>query len=266
MKKNWLRYLIIAAIGMFFLCCISVVLFVNWSNQPENVAADLAARTAEAFQNATQTAQAVQNAAAATQEMQQITARLEKARPVFTETFDNNSAFLKQNIGDLSFSMSDGYPDIDVPFNADHIWPVGKELGDFVAEVDCEPAGEGAFCGIAYGLHSKDGNPNGIFSASFTGSGGRCGFADSTGNFSTTKDWDCAAPQSPAAGTLNRLRVERFGQHLRFYVNGQLMDDRVVTSQETSGGGVGLYFGRASTNNSGVFHVMVDNFKVWELP
>ena len=237
MKKNWLRYLIIAAIGMFFLCCISVVLFVNWSNQPENVAADLAARTAEAFQNATQTAQAVQNAAAATQEMQQITARL-----------------------------SDGYPDIDVPFNADHIWPVGKELGDFVAEVDCEPAGEGAFCGIAYGLHSKDGNPNGIFSASFTGSGGRCGFADSTGNFSTTKDWDCAAPQSPAAGTLNRLRVERFGQHLRFYVNGQLMDDRVVTSQETSGGGVGLYFGRASTNNSGVFHVMVDNFKVWELP
>ena len=264
MKNKWLRIIVIAVIGMLVVCCISVVLFVNWDNQPENVAAAVQRHATQTAQGALDAAATNTTNAAATQEIQQINDRLKKASPVFSETFENNSPFLKQNIGDLTFSANDGYPDISIPFNGYYIWPVGKDLHDFVAELDCAPAGDGSFCGIAYGLQPKDQKPNSLFYASTSRSGGECGFDDDTGSFSVSKSWSCAAPQSPAAGFMNRLRVERFGTHLRFYVNGQLMDDRVLPAAQT--GGVGLYLGRSSENNSGEFHVMVDNFKVWELP
>ena len=262
MKSNLRRNLIIAALGLLFLCCICGALFVAWANQPENVAASLATRTAEAYQNATQTAAAKTANAAATQEIAQIA----KSSPVFSETFEENSAFLKQNIGSLSMTMNGGVPDVLLPFNADNIWPIGKQVKDFVAEVDCQAIGTGTYCGIAYGLHAKDQKPNSLFYASFTGAGGLCGFLDETGGFSTTKSWSCNPPESTAGGGLNRLRVERFGQHLRFYVNGQMMDDRVLSSPEASGGDVGLYFGRSSETSGGDTHVMFDNLKVWSLP
>jgi hypothetical protein len=265
-NKKWLRNFMLAVIGLLVGCGLAVALFVNWANQPENQAAALAARTAEANQNATQSAQLAQDTAAATEEMQQIAARLAQAKPVFHETFEANSPFLTQNLGDLSVSMRAGIPAIAVPFNRTNFWMIGQELGDFVAELDCEPAGDGTFCGVAFGLNPKDTHPNGTFYASFTGSGGRCGFADNTGSFIVSRDWDCAPPKSPAAGFLNRLRVERFGPHLRFYVNGQLMDERVLPADNARSGGVGLYFGCSGDCQSGVFHVLVDTFNVWELP
>ena len=266
MKNKWLRIMIITVIGVLLVCCISVALFVNWDNQPENVAAAVQRHATQTAQGALDAAATNTTNAAATQEMQSITERLKKANPVFAETFDANSAFLKQNTGSLSITMNDGVPDILLPFNGDNVWPVGKDLKDFVAEVDCAPAGNGTFCGIAYDIHPKDQQPNGTFYGSYTSYGGNCGFDDLTGSFSVSKSWSCTPPQSPAAGSLNRLRVERFGQHLRFYVNGQLMDERLLTGDYASGGDVGLYFGRASDNSGGDSNVMVDNLKVWALP
>ena len=85
--SNRLRLILVGAgLGLVLICCAAGILFVIWTNQPENTARF----------DATDTAVAVKNAqGAATAEAQAVDARLKDAQPVFTETFEADSTFLK---------------------------------------------------------------------------------------------------------------------------------------------------------------------------
>ena len=263
MRKKTLLWLAAGAGALLLICCVAGALFLSWANRPENQAAFNATDTAQAVQQA---ASAAASAATGTAGAQALTTQLAGAQPVFQEAFAADSPFLKANLGDLSLYMRDGVPEITLAFAAGHLWPSGQSVADFVAELDCSPLGEGAFCGLAYGLAPKDGSahPQDVFYASYIGPGGSCGFTDQTGSFSSDKLWTCNPPASPAAPPLQRLRVERAGQQLRFYVNGQLMDQRQLSAGP--GQGVAVYFGRASGNSTGIATVQLDNFNLWKLP
>lgn len=263
MKKSPARKIIIGTFSLLLVCVVSFMLFINWANQPENVQASLEMRTQEAIQ-ATQDAQIKANAdATATAVMAQIDERLSNASLVFEENFDTDSAFLAQNAGDQSLYMEDDMPKISLSFPGFRIWQTDREMGDFAAELDCEAAGEGSFCGLAYGIQKTE--PN-LFYASYISSGGYCGFDDHTSAIFSSKGWYCNPPASPAAAFLSRLRVERFGLNLRFYVNGKLMDERILSNEEARRGSVGVYTGRQGSDNSGIFYVRLDHFSLWELP
>ena len=257
-KKNRL-WLAGGAGALLLICCVAGALFISWANRPENQAAFAATDTAQAVRQAA-------SAASATADAHALATRLASAQPIFQEAFAADSPFLKANLGDLSAYMRDGVPEITLAFAAEHLWPSGQSAADFVAELDCSPVGDGTFCGIAYGVALKDGQapPTGAFYASTIGPGGSCGFTDQTGSFSSNKLWTCNPPASPAAPPLHRLRIERAGQHLRFYVNDQLMDERQPSAGP--GQGVAIYFGRASGNNTGIATVQLDNFNIWKLP
>jgi hypothetical protein len=249
------------ALGLVLICCVAGILFLIWTSQPANQAAFQATDAAAAVKN-------TQSAATATAESQALDARLASATPVFTETFEANSAFLKTNIGDLSLTMRDGVPEISLAFAATHIWTSGQQRQDFVAELDCSPVGTGTFCGLAFGVHQKNAQASApdFYYASYIAPSGSCGFSDYTGGFSADKTWSCNPPPTPANSALNRLRVERAGNRLRFYVNGALMDDRALSNPDAQSGDVAVYFGRASGDTSGIATVQLDNFKIWTLP
>ena len=263
MNKTHRRNLLIALGGALAVCCLAAVGLVLWQI-PESPAAAAARQTTQTA--ATEQAGAAEAAANATgtAAFAEIDSRLQAAQPVFTDTLGADSGFVKQNAGGLTVSAQGGATQIDLPFNGSHVWPIGQSLSDFVAELDCQPMGSNAFCGIAYGDHPA--NSGGTFYASYYGTGGQCGFEDATGSATSTKEWSCTPPAAPAASGLNRLRVERFGNNLRFFVNGQQMDQRMLTNAGALSGGVGLFFGQASSDNSGVFYVTVANFNVSQLP
>jgi hypothetical protein len=259
MRKKTLLWLAGGAGLLLLICCVAGALLINWANRPESQAAFAATDAAQA------TAQAA-SGATATADAQALATRLASAQPIFQETFAADSPFLKANLGGLSLYMRDGVPEITLAFAADHLWPSGQSAADFVAELDCSPVGDGTFCGIAYGVALKDAqaHPKDAFYASYIGPGGSCGFSDQTGGLSSDKVWSCNPPASPAAAPLQRLRVERAGQQVRFYVNNQLMDQRQLTAGP--GQDVAVYFGRASGDSSGIATVQLDNFNIWKLP
>ena len=53
---------------------------------------------------------------------------------------------------------------------------------------------------------------------------------------------------------------------LALLAQGCSVSNTALTNAAALSGGVGLYFGRASSDNSGVFYVAVSNFRVWQLP
>jgi len=60
--------------------------------------------------------------------------------------------------------------------------------------------------------------------------------------------------------------MERFGQVMRLYVNGELMEERLLNNPKIASGDVSFYFGKASEESGGIQVVQFDNFRVWELP
>lgn len=262
------KKILIGVIIIIVLLCGAFMLFVNWTNSEEGQAAMNEVGTKQAIESATAaveaTAQAQANAnanATATANMETIDERMQNLTLVYENTFDEGKPILTPNGNDVEPYYRDGIPEVIVPWNGSVILPAGQTFTDFVAEVDCMT--NGTFCGIAYNISNNSDKQQ--YFASGIGNAEKFFFTDIYSHFSST-NWDGANfPPSPAASFLNRVRVERFGQVMRFYVNGELMEERILNDPAPVPGDVGFYFGKAS-DDSGIQTVQFDNFRVWQIP
>lgn len=258
----------IGAIAGLILLCGAGMLFVNWANSDEGQAAMDEVGTKQAVSSATarveETARAESEARAAgtaTAVMLDIDRRIQNAQLVFEDGLDEGSPFIAENIMDYDLTYKDGVAAVSLPWNGFFVIESGKQLTDFIAEVDCDPQGDGISCGIAYGVRKKE--DRFYYYASLTAGSYKCGFFDYTVDFPKSSYSIC---NYPTEGLLQHLRVEKFGSNLRFYVGGKLMDQRILENQDFLTGGVALIFGRAGGEQSEINKVWLDNFKVWEIP
>jgi hypothetical protein len=252
------KKILIGVIGALVVLCGLFMAFVSWANSDAGQATFKEVGTKNAIESATAAVQNARVAGTATAEAQVLNERIRNAQLVFEESFSEGSAFIAANNGDNPIHFSDGIPEIRARID---VWKSGKVVKDFIAEVDCATSGDGTFCGIAYGVHQN------FYYASYIQAGERCGFDDRTSSFSTSKSWSCNYPPSPTTPGINRARVERFGQTMRFYVNGGLMDERVLDNAESQTGDVGLFLGQFNMGDaSALDYVKVDSFKIWKMP
>lgn len=242
--------------------CGAVMLFVNWANSEETQAEFQAIDTQQAIDNATAVVVTQQAAGTATAVWSEIEARMQNMTLVHENTFEEGTPLVNEFGEDLEPYYRDGIPEVIVAWNGYTIFFSDLNLTDFVAEVDC--ANNGTFCGIAYN-YKDNGEERSQYFASGIGAADRFFFDDLYASLPSS-NWDAKnfAP-SPAEGFLHRVRVERFGQVMRLFVNGELMEERLLDNPEIVSGDVGFYFGKASSE-SGIQTVQFDNFRVWELP
>lgn len=252
------RKILIGVFAAIALICGLFAWFVNWSNSDAGQQAFREAETQQAVASATaESISAAATAAAAHAEEQMANAEL-----IYENTFEEGGKILTPEGVDLEPYYRNGVPEITVAFNGFTLLPIDEPLDGFAAELDC--LASGAFCGIAYNI-IVDSEGKTRFFASGVGDSSQYFFDDLSGAASSTT-WKQKSFAPPSAdGFLNRLRVERFGQAMRFYVNGQLMDERLIDSPEAVPGDVALYFGKAS-GESGIQYVQFDSFRVWKLP
>lgn len=249
--------------GIFFiLLCIAAIAFVNWSNSDAGQATFAEVGTQQAIASATGAVQTQQASGTATAVWAEIDARLQNKTLIYENTFDEGTPVVNEFGEDLEPYYRDGIPEVIVAWNGSTILPINQSVTDFVAEVDC--ANNGTFCGIAYN-YKANGEERSQYFASGIGAADRFFFDDLYASLPSF-NWDAKnfAP-SPAEGFLHRVRVERFGQVMRLYVNGELMEERFLDNPAIVSGDVGFYFGKAS-DESGIQTVQFDNFRVWELP
>lgn len=242
--------------------CGAVMLFVNWANSEETQAEFKAIDTQQAIDNATAVVATQQASGIATATWSEINKRIQNMTLVHENTFEEGTPLVNEFGEDLEPYYRDGIPEIIVAWNGSTILFSNLNLTDFVAEVDC--ANNGTFCGIAYN-YKDNGEERSQYFASGIGRADTYFFDDLYASLPSS-NWDGKnfAP-SPAEGFLHRVRVERFGQVMRLYVNGELMEERLLDYPEAVSGDVGFYFGKASSE-SGIQTVQFDNFRVWELP
>ena len=242
--------------------CGAGMLFVNWANSEEGQAAMDEVSTQQAIESATAVVATQQASGTATATWSELEARMQNMTLVHENTFEEGTPILNEFGEDLEPYYRDGIPEIIVPWNGSTILKANVNLSDFVAEVDC--ANSGTFCGIAYN-YKDNGEERSQYFASGIGAADRFFFDDLYASLPSS-NWDGKnfAP-SPAEGFLHRIRVERFGQVMRLFVNGELMEERLLNNPEIVSGDVGFYFGKAS-DESGIQTVYFDNFRVWELP
>lgn len=260
----------IGIIGAFVLLCGAFMLFVNWSNSDSGQAAMNEVGTKQAIESAAANAQATLDAGAAanasgtaTAVMTGIDARIQNAQLIFEDGLDEGSPFIKANMDGGDLSYENGIAKIYFAFSGFDYLQINKSLSDFIAEADCAVYGKGVFCGFAYGINESGKFPK--YYASVISGSYKCGFFNHAANLPSDKYMNCNYPQSTTA-KLQRLRLEKFGGNIRFYVNGELMDERVLENNEYLSGDAGLYYGRAGGENSELNDVYLDNFKVWEIP
>lgn len=252
----------IGIVVVIVLFCGAVMLFVNWANSDEGQAAMNEVSTQQAVASATSAVQTQQASGTATATWSDIEARLQNMVLVHENTFEEGTPLVNSFGEDLEPFYRDGIPEITIPWNSSTTLPIEKQLTDFVAEVDCMASG--AFCGIAYNITinsegKKDYYASGIGNADNF-------FFDNFYASLPSSTWERENfPPSPAEGFLHHLRLERFGQVMRFYVNGQLMEERLLTDPKAVPGDVAFYFGKANSE-TGIQYIQMDNFRVWELP
>ncbi|MEN9564106.1 MAG: hypothetical protein RIR73_2350 [Chloroflexota bacterium] len=251
--------------------CGAGMLFVNWANSDEGQAAMNEVSTQQAIESATAAVEATAQAqaqantnATATAVIATINDRMQNLTLVYENTFEEGTPLVNEFGEDLDPYYRDDIPEVIVPWNGSTILFSNLNLTDFVAEVDC--ANNGTYCGIAYNYKAKaEGEKFSKYFASGIGAADTFFFDDLYASLPSfnwdRKDFD----PSPADGFLHRVRVERFGQVMRLYVNGELMEERLLTNPEIVSGDVGFLFGKAS-DESGIQTVQFDNFRVWKLP
>ncbi len=256
------RKIAIGVVVLFVCLCVAAIAFVNWSNSDKAQAEFKAIDTQQAIESATAVIATQQASGTATAVWSEIEARLQNTTLVYENTFEEGTLIVNKFGEDLEPYYRDGIPEVIVSWNGFTILPSEKNLSDFVAEVDCMT--NGAFCGIAYNIISDSADKE-IFFASGIGTTDQYFFDNHYASLpSSTWKHKNFAPSS-AEGFLHHLRLERFGQVMRFYVNGELMEERLLDYPEAVSGDVGFYFGKAS-DESGIQTVQFDNFRVWELP
>lgn len=265
----------LAVIGV--LLCGFGIWFVNWANSEAGQATFREVETRQAMEAATQAAVEEAQATAIAQIASTVTAaaaqfdtRLASAELIFEEDFAENSPFITQkNVEERYIFFDDGIPQVSFGFPGSELWTIDQEVGDFIAEVDCGTSGKGTYCGIVYGIHYAADDTEKTarkYYASFIKSPGHCGFDDLTSWYSVSDSDLCSYGESPAASTLHRLRVERIGPIMRFYVNGNLIEERILENSASQMGEIGVYIGRQDPDQSLSNYLKIDSFKVWRLP
>lgn len=252
------RKILVGVFTAIAMTCGLLAWFVNWSNSDSGQQTLREVETQQAVASAT----AESISATATAEVAHAEEIISDAELIYENTFEDGVKILTPSGEEIEPYYRNGIPEVTVAFNGFTLLPISENLDGFIAELDCMASG--AFCGIAYNI-TLDSEGNTRFFASGVGDSSQYFFDDlSTPVSSTTWKQKSFAPSS-AGGFLNRLRVERFNQAMRFYVNGKLMDERVIDKPEGASGDVALYFGKA-TGKSGIQYVQFDNFRVWKLP
>jgi hypothetical protein len=263
MPSNRKRMFLFGGIGAVVICLSLLIAGGVWIMNDPQVQADV---------SATDTAQAraaAVDAVTATTEFDTLQARLANKQVLLNESFSKSDAFTGQNLSDaFKGGVQNGVYHAGVYITTssstlERILPLGKELTDFVAEVDCTSSDPDGFCGIAYDMQPVASMNVKSYYVSAVGDINECDFASvlRTG-WSTNSIGGCAAGRQP-----NHLRVERFGIYLRFYVNDQLIDAKELKDDGMGSGDVGLYFGaNTPANFAKQIDLTADNFQVWSLP
>lgn len=264
------KKIIFGLVGAFVLLCGAFMAFVNWSNSDAGQASLNETGTQQAAESATANTQATMDAAAAsnasgtaTAVMAGVDARIQNAQIVFEDGLDEGSPFITSNIDGGDLRYEDGVAKIYFAFGGFDYLNIGKQMTDFIAEADCTTYGEGVFCGFAYSIDENGKYP--AYYASVISGAYKCGFFDHTISLPSDSRFNCNYPQSTTT-KLQHLRLEKFGANIRFYVNGTLLDERILENNEALSGDVGMYYGRSGGEQSDLNDVYIDNFKVWELP
>ncbi len=267
--STW-KKIAIGIIGALVVLCGLFMWFVSWANSDAGQATFKEVETRQAIESATANAQSTKDAIAAsnaagtaTAIMAGIDERIKNAKLIYEEELDEGSPFIAANIKDYDLTFEEGAATVSLPWSGNFVWESGKEVTDFIAELDCANYGRGISCGFAYGIH-KDGNISRYYASTISGSA-NCGFFDMTTNFSVSYSPYCAYPLAKQT-RLQHLRLEKFGANVRLYVNDKLMDERILEDPKFQTGEVGLLIGRSGGEQSEMNEVRIDHFKIWELP
>jgi hypothetical protein len=218
--------------------------------------------TYEANRRLTQTAEAAVSAASTQAAIPTLPA---DAVLLVDETFDSNTLGLNlYEDTSIQTSLQDGVYQSHFGRSGNEITPIGANLSNFIAELDCKPFGEHSICGVVFGLQPQQADLVSPSYRIYIG-GGNYGFnvlpVGGGGNsFSNTTF-------VLNAGDWNHLRVEALNRVAKLYVNNQFVDDFDLNEPSLASGDVGLVVGLSSeAENGDSADLTVDNFKVWQMP
>jgi hypothetical protein len=159
--------------------------------------------------------------------------------------------------GQSSASIRGGIYIIDIQTDSLIRWEIWREpLRDFVAEIDVAPLAESASGGIIFGYQDSDN----FFIARVSSYGDYTIEKLENDEWETLADWQ-QEPEIRRDGDTNRLTLMRQGSTIRLYVNGIFMEQ--VEDSSFATGEVGVV---AGSGNAEQAEIMLDNFRLWQLP
>lgn len=239
---------VLALVGIFLFG----LAFAHWANKPENVAALQAKRKKDERQRIADEKRKVELA-------QEVAAKRLSLKLVIDETFAGNKVNVLQDpSGDSQIKLQDNKLRYTTTVTKGQ-GSAGSRVfsqeayGDFVAEADLTVAGSPAYGGIAWDV-TKDGEPN--YYAAYSSPDHLYVRTDGTEHFSLGGFLKAENDQ--------KIRVERFSEHLQVSVNGRVLYESTTKGPITAGK-VGLYLGhRGGADSPTSVIIVVKSFKLWE--
>lgn len=251
--------IILAVLGVVIIGFIILVfLFVRWANSPEQVAEFKKMKEAEAAKKA----EDEKNRA---EQEKEIEAKRANLKLLIDESFaDNRFEFL-----DYRFDKSSQFKFKDNKFNyyvfstrssnpTNHFIFSKEDFGDFAAEMEFTIHGYEARAGIFWDAQPNgDQNPTAFKTAYSSASGLDLEAGDTEESFNLGSFLESLTTQ--------KLRVERFGTHLKVSVNGETLFDKNIENKGQ--GKVGIFLrnnGGNRDDSSSSIDIDVKSFKVWK--
>jgi len=233
-------------------------LFVQWANQPEQVAALQKNRE-------TETAQKIEDEKKRAELDKKIEAKKANLKLVIDESFANNRfEFLDYKFDESSqfkFEKNQFHYSVFSTRNSNptNYFIFSKEdFGDFAAEMDFDVHGYDARAGIFWDAQPNgDRDPTEYKSAYSSASGLDVEAGDAKESFNLGSFFESVTTQ--------KLRVEKFGTNLKVSVNDKVLFDKNI--ENAGQGKVGIFLRNRGGNrkdSSQSISVGIKNFKVWK--
>jgi hypothetical protein len=251
------RTILLIVGGLVVAACVCTAAFLALgaivSNDPEAMARINATNTAEAI--AAQTATVV---AAATPTLPP------GATLILDETFDSNDLNLNlREENTIQIRLQDGAYQAHFGTPGLEVSPIGQNLTDFIAELDCKPFSSKAICGVAFRLQPSP--QQYVYPSYQVYLDGDYGFDVFPVDGPTFSFSNMSFAKNP--GDWNHFRVEVVGAVAKLYLNNQFVDDFELNDSSLPSGDVALIVGMdSSAENADSADITVDNFRVWALP
>lgn len=251
--------IVLAILGVIIVGFIILVfLFVRWANSPEQVAEFKKMKETEAAKKA-------EDEKRRAEQEKEIEAKRANLKLVIDENFANNRfEFL-----DYKFDKSSQFKFKDNQFNyyvfstrnsnPTNFFIFSKEdFGDFAAEMEFTIHGYEARTGIFWDAQPNgDQNPTAFKTAYSSASGLDLEAGDAEESFNLGSFFESLTTQ--------KLRVERFGAHLKVSVNGEALFDK--DTKNAGQGKVGIFLRNNGGNRDDSSHsidIDIKSFKVWK--